>query len=52
MGGVLSELVERTIYGVHAYFSLIVGEEVEGIASGNTEPEPSSGWNLRKCVEV
>lgn len=52
LSGVLSELIERTIYRVDAYFSLVVGEEVIRVASGNTKPKPSSGWNFSKCVEV
>ena len=52
LSGVLSELVERAIYGVNAHFSLVIGEEVEGVAPSHAESEPSSGWNLRKGVEV
>ena len=45
-------MVDWTVDRSHANSGLIVGEEVEGIASSNADPEASGGRNQGKGVEI
>lgn len=45
-------MVDWAVDRSHANSGLIVGEEVEGVASSNADPESSGRWNQGEGVEV
>ena len=49
---IFSKVVDWTVDRSHAYSGLVIGEDIEGVASSHTDSEPPWSRNQCKGVEI